>query len=571
MLEKNLVEADVVDGMPVYAPYLVIITSVAGISIVRAFHAAGYVSSEIRCLLLPIYLGKVILVVAPSTRHLMATVALLTAFCAPMCLSPAQESRKQKGTTKTTGAALCLFGFSAILAARFAIFDTIAAATGYRPFNAFLIGVLITMFSIHAFVVQQRHFRSEVAFARLNASGFFAGILICFTRPPIPAFMAEGFCISARTCFRLWDEDPETLMSALSSENDTAALPIENQSRKWLLVLALLSGGCLSAKSVGRRSLLWFGLAVTTGTSFGAFISAGFGWEQTALVVTASILVAATVSGLIQSSVYTPGWIPKLCLVYLPFVFLSLLLASRESDFLATVLGSSSAAESSSEVLRFLCWTYMVYSIMIAFAIKLRIDKLSTARSGASTESDAVREQLATFGNINAILASVLSSIGTGSSHELSIIWSSGILLLYNAKEAATRSRNVPQMRSYFPAYISALLFLVGSTATQIYHGPENLELFDGTWQDEMWIARNGTVLLMALASHFIFLLEFWVRSQPSRRMEKYVLLVALINIPSFFLTSFRSTRIIAIFGAFCGGLHIMILRFAKSNERRSI
>ena len=592
-LEMNLVEADVGDGMPVYAPYLVVVTSIAGVSVVRTLDAAGHVSSEARFVLLPLYLGKLILAIAPTGRHLAATVVLLAALGAPFCVPAGEEGRARPQMSALSGSLLCLFAFSSIIAARFAIFDAIAAVTGYRPYDAFLVGVLLSGMSTSALVVQHRHFRSSVLFARLGAAGLLTGVLMCLMRPPIPAVVAEGFCVSSTTCFRLWDEDPDILM-AQSTSAATGPRP-QSSSSVWLLVVASLSAASsLFAHTMARKprhfALISLVLAVTTGTSFGGFVTAGFGWAQKLLVVLATTLVAFVLSALprvstaadsaaaVWTTVVPVSLIPLAIFFFISAVLVSIASALRSVDVSAVVggvlLGSGQPGDDRHEHFRSLCWTYMAYCIVLAFAIKMRLDKLMmTTRSRTQADQQqAIVARLATAGNVVAVLGSLLAYVGSPGSAGDMRICSSGILLLYNvSNDVSVRASHFPQLTSYCPAYISALGFMVASAVAQIVYGPDNIELFDRTWQDDIWVSWNVVVLLMALGSHGLLLAEFFVRARPNVRKETSAMLIALMNIPAFFLTSIWSVRIIAVIGAFCGGLHVVLIRIVKGKASRSI
>ena len=645
ILEKNLADAED-DGLAVYPPYAVLATSVAGLCAAAGFRAADYIGGAMRWFLGAVYAGKLSLILVPGGRNLASTLLLLTVAGVPVLMpasstaasltssSPSitgkergvgHKTARGHGAHSDTGAwALVAVCALALVNARSGIFDALAAASGYRPPDAALVGLLLIVLGAAMMSVLAKHFSSSVVPTRVGVIIAVIGAIIACLQPPLPPSLVEGACMQIfeqRRCIRLWDMDPGLLVAHVSRSSASIAssggfdiLPSGDAYATWFLVAAgALGTALLVAQSRRRRTVAVstrIGLAVACGASFGAYVS--FGVVKTSpvlqvLVTLATVLVCVAMAFLTARTAHTPSWLLWPILGFFALIPPSFAMAIAVASTVvaqstsSSALGTNVVAELTlHEQVSTVSSVFMLYSMLIAFGIKLRVGKTvstslenagmgsssSSSSSSVRTHSDAMfGGRLSLVGNLAAVLAAILAVVtpvwnnagGTQFVGDMRIICTSAILLLYNmeAHSNALNRRGIRQpqqsnnssniilhFRPYLPTYVFMITVLMVSTAVQIRAGPVNSEIVESTWRDDIWRVKNLLLLCMALASHVLFVLYVTGSSMTEHaRGENLLLPVTAMGIPVIFLCGAPTARTLVVLGMIIGAVHYYSLR----------
>jgi hypothetical protein len=306
------------DGEPMYPPYLVFITSAAGMTLAGKLEADGRVPRAFAWLMRCIHGGKLALVLLPGSHSLVPCILVGLAASAPYVVEPGKKRSERMSALR--GAAHAAFLCVALLHARFAVFDVVFAVSGHRPSDATLFGGLLLSAGVGVMPLVRRHF-SHVALARrLLMLVVVAGAMLIALRPPMPWKGEIGFWYDAE---HVPDTEPDDVDIYGQRRGPHSGWPC------WLLILTVLSG-LFVASSPRRRGGAGAGntpalvraiLAAGAGASFGAYLSLeyfpGSDTSLAAPVCAACSLVAAFLAFVYFPSATSPQQMPYVFVAYL--------------------------------------------------------------------------------------------------------------------------------------------------------------------------------------------------------------------------------------------------------------
>jgi len=153
------------DGEPMYPPYLVALTSVAGVTLAGKLEGDGRIPRSFAWLMRCIHGGKIALVLLPGSHSLAPSILVALAASAPHVVEPGTKRTERMSAVRGMAHAGCLG--AALLHARFAVFDVVFAVTGHRPSDATLFGGLLLSAGLGITPLLRRHFKHHSLAMRL--------------------------------------------------------------------------------------------------------------------------------------------------------------------------------------------------------------------------------------------------------------------------------------------------------------------------------------------------------------------------------------------------------------------
>jgi len=632
---------------PMFPSFLVIATSAAGLAVARRLSSLNTISAVEAYLLQCAYGAKLAMLVVPEAKLMVPVLGVLLAVMPPILVdghSPGAGNgsgndlrlRRRSQLLPWQGAGLAAAVIFAVIAARYAIFDMLHMLLSRRPSEALATGALLLSASLGCIPLVSRYYAGSQQAKRALLLTAAAGLLLMLLRPPLPV-SGGAKCpkMPFGLCPRLWNE-----RHAPQHEEDDVSIYGDGLRRRehwplWLLAGAAFSG-LVAATSPPARQIVPLRLSEA---AVAAFLVAGYMALEffprmplvQAVIGSSALLAAFSVvliqipskSGKILLPVIIVAWAGLLPGALMAQIVSSLPRLPAEAHRLLPDFaeGIELEEERRTAIKSAIYASFAAESLLLAFALKLRIAAIASGLSPASTAgfrgggrssagsdfaaaagmqaidraadflgqcmpayalqpgaarpflkgpASAAMQRLTTEGmawaptvcNIVTLLCFSLclnlNYAFTGGSPWGVIILSPVLLLLC---QDPVLFRNLSDQRRYFPPIAATGTFLLGSVAFEVYteaFGTGDFDLFTEDWFD---IIKNIGFVVLCLPSLFDLLTYIWMKHRLSPVRAIAPAAVASVGI---FMADFEATRLLAGVCA-AGGVYLA----ATAEQRR--
>jgi len=396
-----------------YPAYMVLATSLFGMTVAHRMKSAGKLSSWGAWVCHSCYASKLSMLAVPEAYMVRPVLLFALAVSAPLVLYPdstagligAHHRRaKLKPWQGILHAAMVVL---TVVAGRFAVFDVIQWVTSSQPSEAVAAGGLLLASGIGCLPLVHKHYTNNAAARNAILGVCTLAALLFLLRPPFPVRTGSK-CphLPFGLCPRLWDES-----HAPYHEADDLAIYSMGEARRthqplWLLIAAVCCG--LLALTPGARR----GLPSVTALSWKLMVSGVSGscvagyvgleffrhcfglqillWGGMLLVASSVVLLQASSqtvpSGLLSVALWLPTFPVALVLEHLsPLPPLPQLSQRLHPD-----MGMDVDIERHSLRRASLLGVFAAQAVLIAFVIKLRIPSLLSQQKGKSPIEEAL-------------------------------------------------------------------------------------------------------------------------------------------------------------------------------------
>lgn len=266
------------DEAVVYPSYLVVVTTVVGLVLVRRLGADKRIGPLASWVLICLYLSKLSMFFLSSHYVVWAATLLLLAITPPLVLYKDRGSRMKPWQGVAHAAVVC----TSVWLCRFTIFEALQWWTGLVPSDGLLLGSLVLSMGLASAPIVTQHFSHLQSAKRTLVLVIAVGVLLIFMQPPVP-----------ETWTFWWDKAhmPERAVDNVAIYGALASKPAWPT---WLLLITLVASlaALTSALPIQNSVELRLFYAIGMGVSVGVYICAQF-FSQGALLH--ALLVGAMV------------------------------------------------------------------------------------------------------------------------------------------------------------------------------------------------------------------------------------------------------------------------------------
>ena len=370
------------DGEPMYPPYLVLLTSAAGITLAAKLQADARVPVAFAWLMRCIYGGKLALVLLPGSHALAPCTLVALAATAPHVTAPGRKRSERMPALR--GVAHAAFLALSLLHARFAVFDVVFALSGHRPSDATLFGGLLLAAGGGVTPLVHRHFFHVPLARRLLLLVGVAGAMLVALRPPMPWKGEIGFWYDAE---HVPDTEPDDVDIYGQRRGPHSGAPC------WLLIVTVLSGLFVASSPRGRNGAgggntpapLRALLAAGGGASLGAYLALeyfpGSDVSLAAPLCAATALVAVFLAFVYFPSATSPQQMPYVFAAYL--VCLGAAYASQSSSAAGTSAVGPAERVRREEARIGVLGVCAGLTLQVAFALKVKVASIAAPGGGS--------------------------------------------------------------------------------------------------------------------------------------------------------------------------------------------
>ena len=420
---------------PMFPAFLVVATSLAGLTVARRLAVQGSIGVVEAYFLQCAYGAKAAMLVVPEARLMVPVLGLALAATPPILVSgdaaPIPRSLSSSSThggmaTSTSahslgstppyhrhshhhhsqilpwqGLGLAAAVVLAVIAARYAMYDMLHLFLSRRPSEALATGALLVAIVLGCLPLVTRYYKSNAQVKRTLVLTAAAGLLLMLLRPPLPVSGgAECPRLPFGLCPRLWNE-----RHAPQHEEDDISIYGDGLRRRehwplWLLVGAAFAGLYAATSPAPFRHAAPLRLieAAIAAVLVAAYMALEFfpSMPLVQMVVGASALLAAVIVVLIQVPSRGGTVIMPVLLMVWAASFVVALMARAISPLPRLppeahrlmpdyAEGVALEEERNLAVLSALLASYAVEALMLAFALKMRIAGLVSGALPAIT------------------------------------------------------------------------------------------------------------------------------------------------------------------------------------------
>lgn len=367
------------DGEPMYPPYLVFVTSAAGMVLAGKLEADGRVPRAFAWLMRCIHGGKLALVLLPGSHSLTPSILVGLAASAPYVVEPGK--RRLERMSALRGIAHAGFLAVALLHARFAVFDVVFALSGHRPSDATLFGGLLLSAGVGVTPLVRRHFSHVPLARRLLLLVVASGGMLVALRPPMPWKGEIGFWYDAE---HVPDTEPDDVDIYGQRAGPHSGWPC------WLLILTVLVGLFVASSPRRARGVaptpapVRLLLAAAAGTSFGAYLSLEY-FPGSDAALAAPVCAACALMAVFLAFTYFPSATSPARMPYVFVAYLACLAMAHASQSVQSGRAAGPAERIRREEARIgVLGVCAGLTLQAAFALKLKVAAISPAGSDAA-------------------------------------------------------------------------------------------------------------------------------------------------------------------------------------------
>jgi len=355
------------DGISMYPPYLIVVTSVVGVILARQLSLDYRIPTTMVWLMNCIYFSKATVLFLPGGRSVFSSIPIALASTSPYLVTGAATHRERmplmQGVLYTGGIALALMN------ARFIVFDIVFAITGHRPSDAVLFGGLLIASAGSCTPLVWRHYHNSASAKQFLVLTLVAGVMLVVLRPPMPWKGAIGLWYDAEHVPDVEPDDPFIYNRGLTAHSGWPC---------WLLILATFSGILLAFPSKYKNgfentsSSLFVRvlLSITAGVSLGLYLRHKYFLPNT--VFTIFLCLSCAAAAVFLAFIYvqlgtSPTWLPHIFIIYLMSII------GAYTCLVSTVQLTYAERSHIEEAKTGIIGTFFGLTVQLAFAIKLRV------------------------------------------------------------------------------------------------------------------------------------------------------------------------------------------------------
>ena len=314
---------------PMYPAVLVFFTSILGISMARKLQNEKFIRELPSFIIQCIYGGKLVMLVVPSIRLTLPIIGLVLAITPPLLLQQhsSNESQFRQRRIKISYFHVILMEVmivSAVITARYAIFDVLHIVLNRRPSEALALGSLLIIVGIGSIPLVLRYCKSNSRARRLVFLVTSLGLMLSILRPPLPIHGgAKCPHLPFGLCPRLWNEE-----HAPEHEVDDIVIYGDGLRRKehwplWLLLGAMFFGlvAATSPKPVRQIASLRLAQATVGGALIGLYAALEFFPGMISVQIISAFTSILTAASVVLLQIPTRGGVVLLPLIGVIWLF----------------------------------------------------------------------------------------------------------------------------------------------------------------------------------------------------------------------------------------------------------
>ncbi|KAJ3671798.1 hypothetical protein LUZ60_007877 [Juncus effusus] len=564
------------DEEVIYPSYMVVVTTVLGVGIVRRGEAEGRIGSKAGWILMCLYGGKLAMLVVVGKSVVWVATVLLLAVTPPLLLYKDKAKGGSKMKPHQAYAHAAIITISAWVC-RETIFQALQFVNGRPPSDGLLLGSFILLVGVACLPIVTLHFPHSQPAKKFLILTISTGLLLLTLQPPLSLS---------------WAFNSPLIQSSHQSNDDSSIYGYSLSGPtwpSWLLILTLILSlasftSIIPVKYISELRVLY---SLIVGFSLGVYISVQYFYGAVVLypllictVVCASVFVVFTHLPSASSTKILP-WVFALLVALFPVTYLlegqlraqGIFGINTEGDEteeqgyqFSTILAIQGAKMS---LLGLYAAIFMLISLVIKFdlsallhekaltgqtgRVKTRLfQQRRTAGSPALTikRLSAEAAWMPLIGNISTILCFIIClilniSLTGGSNRAIFLL--APILLLLNQDSDIISSFGDRQR--YFPVIFAISTYLVLLALYRIFEevfspGVEFLFVGGPGW---FFAVKNLALLMLTLPNHILFNRFMW---DYVKQTDAVLLLTLPLNLPSVVITDVLAIRVLGLLGA---------------------
>ncbi|XP_047958204.1 uncharacterized protein LOC125203797 [Salvia hispanica] len=589
------------DDDVMYPSYMVVLTTFAGLAVVRRLSVDRRIGSKAVWVLICLYSAKLSMLVMASKNVLWVSAVLLLAVSPPLLLYKDKSKSSASKMKPINGYAHAGVVALSVWFCRETIFEALLWWYGRAPSDGLLLGSCILLTGLACIPIVALHFSHVMATKRYLVLVLATGLLFIMMQPPIPL---------------AWTYHSDLIKSARQSADDISIygfMASKPTWPSWLLIAAILLtlAGVTSVIPISYIVELRTFYAIAVGIALGIYISAEYflqaGILHALIVVTmvcASIFVVFTHLPSSYSTKFLP-WVFALIVALFPVTYLLEGQVRINKTWLGEIVAEDMAEENKFATLlavegarTFLLGLYAAIFMVIALEIKFELASLirekfmerGGLRHSQSGESSSAmvpprlrfmkQHRVSTMpafttkriaaegawmpavGNVATVMCFAICLILnvhlTGGSNS-AIFFLAPVLLLLN--QDSDFFAGFGDKQRYFPVTVAISTHLV---STAVY------SIWEDVWHDNTgwgvniggpdWIfaVKNLALLVLTFPSHILFNRFVW---SYTKQADSRPLLTIPLNLPPIIMTDIMKIKILGLLGVIYSLVQYLISR----------
>lgn len=578
------------DDDVMYPSYMVVMTTFAGLAIVRRLSADQRIGSKAVWVLICLYSAKLSMLVMASKAVLWVSAVLLLAVSPPLLLYKDKSKSSASKMKPFQGYAHAGVVALSVWFCRETIFEALQWWYGRPPSDALLLGSCTLLTGLACIPIVALHFSHVMAAKRYLALVIATGLLFILMQPPIPL---------------AWTYHSDLIRSARQSADDISIygfMASKPTWPSWLLIAAILLtlAGVTSIIPITYIVELRTFYAVAVGIALGVYVSAEYFLQAAILhaliivtMVCTSVFVVFTHLPSASSTKVLP-WVFALIVALFPVTYL----LEGQVRISKTWLGESGGedmAEEDSKIATLLAvegartsllGLYAAIFMLIALEIKFELASLirekfvergglrhsQSGENSSATVPPRLRfmkqrraSTMPTFtikrmaaegawmpavGNVATVMCFAICLILnvhlTGGSNR-AIFFLAPVLLLLN--QDSDFFAGFGDKQRYFPVTVAISAYLVLTTVysiwEEVWHGNTGWGVDIGG-PDWIFAVKNLALLVLTFPSHILFNRFVW---SYTKQADSRPLLTIPLNLPSVLMTDIMKIKILGLLG----------------------
>ncbi|KAL7135244.1 hypothetical protein ABFS83_11G080400 [Erythranthe nasuta] len=585
-----------------YPSYMVIMTTFAGLAIVRRLSVDHRIGSKAVWVLICLYSSKLFMLFMASKTVLWVSAVLLLAVSPPLLLYK-DKSKSASKMKPWQGYAHAGVVALSVWFCRETIFEALQWWNGRPPSDGLLLGSCILLTGLACVPIVAMHFSHVMAAKRYLVLVVATGLLFIVMQPPIPL---------------AWTYHSDVIRSARQSTDDISIygfMALKPTWPSWLLIAAILLSlaGVTSIIPIKYIVELRTSYAIALGVALGIYVSAEYFLQ--AAILHALIIVTMVCTCVFVVFTHLPSasstkilpWVFALIVALFPVTYLlegqvrinkSWLGESGVEDIaeedskIATLLAIEGARTS-------LLGLYAAIFMLIALEIKFELASLMRekfaergglrhSQSGESSSAASVPPRLRfmnqrrastmpTFtikriaaegawmpavGNVATVMCfsiCLILNVHLSGGSNSAIFFLAPVLLLLN--QDSDFFAGFGDKQRYFPVTVAISAYLV---LTALYSIWEDVWHGNGGWgvdiggPDWIFAVKNLALLVLTFPSHILFNSFVWSHT---KQADSRPLLTIPLNLPSVIMTDLLKIKILGLLGAMYSVAQYLISR----------
>ncbi|XP_051122090.1 uncharacterized protein LOC127245314 [Andrographis paniculata] len=575
------------DDEVMYPSYMVVMTTFAGLAIVRRLSADHRVGSKAVWVLICLYSAKLSLLFVASKTVLWVAAVLLLAVSPPLLLYRDKSKSASKMKPWQGYAHACVVALS-VWYCRETIFEALQWWNGRSPSDGLVFGSCILLIGLACIPIVALHFPHVMAAKRYLVLLLATGLLFVLMQPPVPL---------------AWTYNSDFIRSARQSTDDISIygfMASKPTWPSWLLIIAILLTLAAVTSIIPIKYIveLRTSYAIALGVALGIYISAEYFLQAAILhaliivtMVCTSVFVVFTHLPSASSTKLLP-WVFALIVALFPVTYLlegqvrinknvlgEIEDMAEEDSKIATLLAVEGARTS---LLGLYAAIFMLIALEIKFELASLMREKHTDRGGlrhsqsgegslatvpprlrfmkqrrASTMPTFTIKRMAAegawmpaVGNVATVMCFAICLILnlhlTGGSNR-SIFFLAPILLLLN--QDSDFFAGFGDKQRYFPVTMAISVYLalasLYSIWEEVWHGNTGWGVDIGG-PDWIFAVKNLALLVMTIPSHILFNQFVW---SFTKQADSKPLLTIPLNLPPVIVTDLIQVKVLGLLG----------------------